>query len=116
MQLYHFTDSRNLWSIKRRGLLSWRKLVDRQIVHHSGSNELSRSLDERDGLDNFVRLCLTDYHPMALVAQEEGRIKELLWLEVDEEVLKFSGECHGRRSSRMRTRISEAGLPRPHES
>lgn len=90
MPLHHFTDERNLWSIQRRGLLSWRTLLDRGINHYPGSNELSRTLDERADLDNFVRLCLQDYHPMALVAVEEGRIRNLVWLTIDDAVLNYA--------------------------
>lgn len=90
MALYHFTDERNLWSIQRRGLLSWRALVDRGINHYPGSSDLSRRLDERDGLDNFVRLCLNDVHPMAFCAVAERRIVNLVWLMVDDHILNFA--------------------------
>lgn len=90
MPLYHFTDERNIWSIRRRDLLSRRALVDRGINHYPGSSDLSRRLDERDGLDNFVRLCLSDDHPMAYCAVEEGRIVNLVWLTIDDQVLNFA--------------------------
>ena len=90
MSLYHFTDSGNIRSIRRRGLLSWRRLEDLQVFHRAGSNELSRRLDKLEGLEDYVRLCREPTHPMAFVALDEGRIDEVLWLVVDEQVLRFS--------------------------
>jgi len=83
MRLFHFTDSRNLVSIRRHGLMSWQQLVWRGIQHVAGSNDLSRRLDAQRNLGNYVRLCLQPDHPMAHVALREGRIHDLIWLKID---------------------------------
>ncbi len=89
MALYHFTDPRNIPSIKKYGLLSWRRLVDRGIIHFPASSELSRELDERKQLDDYVRLCLRPEHPMAYRAIHEDRVDGLVWLKVDRTVARF---------------------------
>lgn len=89
MPLYHFTDARNLASIKRHGLLSWRKLLDRKIPHHPASNELSRTLDQKKGLDNYVRFCRKPEHPMAGQARFEGRVGNLVWLEISDAITNW---------------------------
>ena len=89
MSLYHFTDARNIASIKRHGLLSWRKLLDRKIPHHPASNELSRELDQKKGLGNYVRFCRKPEHPMAAQARFEGRVGKLVWLEICDSVANW---------------------------
>jgi hypothetical protein len=89
MALYHFTDVRNIQSIQRRGLLSWRKLFDWNIQHYPASNEVSRRLDERAQLSDYVRLCLHREHPMEYVARKEGRIYRVVWLEIDSSVTRW---------------------------
>lgn len=72
--LYHFTDRRNLMSIKRRkGLLSW----DYCHKHHitipcQGGDVTSQSLDEKYGLQNYVRLSFCKDHPMAYRLKKSG--------------------------------------------
>lgn len=65
--LYHFTDRRNLESIiKHRGLLSWKYCVDHNIsIPNPGGSAMSRELDTRYGLADYVRLSFCDDHPMA---------------------------------------------------
>jgi hypothetical protein len=87
--LYHFTDHRNLVSIRKLGLLSWCRLSDCGIVHIPASNALSRELDIRHGLEDYVRLCLTNYHPMATAALAQGRVEHIAWLRVDPIVIRF---------------------------
>lgn len=67
--LYHFTDRRNLQSIKDRGgLFSWKYCVDNNIeIPFPGGGEESRSLDLRHGLSDYVRLSFCTEHPMAYV-------------------------------------------------
>jgi hypothetical protein len=89
--LFHFTDSRNISSIKEYGLLSWQQLVSKKILHIPCSNELSRELDRRYFLENYVRLCVQKFHPMANVALNEGRVEYLIWLEIDQCVLNWNG-------------------------
>lgn len=89
MQLYHFTDPRNLPSIRRLGLLSWQQLLHREIKHFPASSALSRKLDAQKGLQNYVRLCLHPSHPMATKAIEEGRIQKVVWLTIDDAVVRW---------------------------
>ena len=75
-KLYHFTDRDNLESIiKNGGLYSWMD-CDRKGIHIAkpGGGELSRSLDRKDNLQDFVRVSFTTQHPMMYVAMKEGRI------------------------------------------
>ena len=83
MKLYHFTDVRNIESIKTHGLLSWWRLLGKQIDFIPASSRDSRNIDQRQGLHNYVRLCKTPNHPMAFRAQYEGRIGKFDWLEID---------------------------------
>ena len=89
MQLYHFTDKSNLPSIRKYGLLSWKRLVAGRVPHVPASNGPSRSLDLRKDLEDYVRLAISDYHPLAYLAQKQGRVDELVWLLIDESVLQL---------------------------
>lgn len=89
MPFYHFTDTRNLPSIKRHGLLSWYNLRNRNIDHFPASNDLSRKLDLKKSLENYVRLCLKPNHPMASRALSEGRIQRIAWLVIDDAVSRW---------------------------
>ena len=88
--LYHFTDPRNLPSIQKHGLLSWKRLLSRGILHHPASNTLSRELDDRHNLGDYVRLCVRREHPMAARAVIERRIIDFVWLEVDIAVIRWT--------------------------
>ena len=83
MSLYHFTDTRNIPSIKKHGLHSWWRLYGKKIDFFPASNEDSRSIDQQKGLQNYVRLCKKNYHPMAFAAKIEGRIEKFVWLKID---------------------------------
>src|SRR3954470_14809416 len=63
---YHFTDTRNIASIKSQGgLFSLRQLRQRGILPTApGGNQWSHEADERLGLDSYVHLCFLDQHPM----------------------------------------------------
>ena len=87
--LYHFTDSRNVASIREHGLLSWWLLDQKGISYVSSATELSHRLDGRRHLANYVHLCLRLDHPMAAVALAEGRVLRLVWLEIDEAVMRW---------------------------
>ena len=86
--LYHFTDHRNIESIKEKGLLSAARLYGEykmkfDVDFFPASTKSSRRIDYRKDLNNFIRLSPTDSHPMAKQATEEGRVEELVWLEID---------------------------------
>ena len=91
--LYHFTDARNLESIKKEGgLYPLRTLQYYEIpIARPGGNELSRQLDRERNLDRYVHLTLTTEHPMAHRAQQDGRIEDIQWLTIDKRVLDEPG-------------------------
>lgn len=90
MALFHFTDSRNIPSIKKLGLLSWKRLVGRNIMHWPASSEDSRKLDARSNLEDYIRLCTRREHPMASRAVYEGRIGDYVWLEISDVVTQWT--------------------------
>ena len=73
-KLYHFTDRDNLASIIRHGgLYSWADCADKGIdIPKPGSDQMSRSLDARDGLEHYVRVSFVTSHPMMFVAMNDG--------------------------------------------
>lgn len=91
--LYHFTDTRNLISIRDRGgLYSWHRLQEMGVgVDVPGGNDWSHDADALKGLDNYVHLCLRANHPMEFVAKQEGRIQNSIFLNIDRAVLDFDG-------------------------
>lgn len=88
VRFYHFTDKENLQSIKlHNGLFSWDYCIKNNIVvPHFGGGDLSRSLDSREGFQNYVRVSFTRQHPMMFVAQKDGRIQNPIILEISLEV------------------------------
>jgi len=92
-KLYHFTDKDNLLSIQARcGLYSWRYCEKNNIaIPYPGGDKLSRELDTRKELENYVRLSFVENHPMLYVAQREGRIKNPIVLEISIEVIFQKG-------------------------
>lgn len=90
--LYHFTDKRNIDSIRSNGgLYSWQWLEENRVyIPAQGGNDLSRRLDSQKGYANFVRLCFIRRHPMLYKAKHDGRISDHVLLEIDIEVLSYS--------------------------
>lgn len=88
VKLYHFTDKANLPLIKiNNGLFSWDYCIKNNIkVPYFGGGELSRSLDSKANLQNYVRVSFTRQHPMMYVAQKDGRIQNPIILEISLEV------------------------------
>lgn len=83
--LYHFTDIRNIPSIKRHGgLLSW-SYCDKHgiLIPKPGGIGFGRQLDVRKNLQDYVRLSFTRNHPMMYVAKKEGRITNPVILLID---------------------------------
>lgn len=90
--LYHFTDTRNLDSIRQLGgLYSRAELSQLDAEVYPGGNEWSQDADDLVGMDRFVHLCLRPKHPMEHIARQEGRIVESVFLFVDPKVLSRKG-------------------------
>ena len=85
---YHFTDERNLQSIRKcGGLFSWDYCNKHNInIPRPGGSETSWSLDYHLGLEDYVRLSLTDDHPMMHIAMNDGRISFPALLEINLDV------------------------------
>lgn len=88
--LYHFTDRRNLESIRKHGgLFSWQTCLNRGItIPYAGGDGNSRLLDRRHGLQDYVRLSLCDDHPMMWRLKQMGYDLVLLKIKVDAAVLR----------------------------
>ena len=72
--VYHFTDISNVRSIKQHGLFSTMEQRRRKMSVRSGGNRLSRDLDSRRHLDDYVRFSIVPVHPMLLNCIEDRRI------------------------------------------
>lgn len=99
-KLYHFTDRDNLESIiKHGGLYSWADCEDKGIkIAKPGGGDLSRSLDQRDGLQYYARLSFVSDHPMMFVAMNEGRISNPVVLEIDLEAALWEDTLYADRN------------------
>lgn len=86
---YHFTDFQNLKSIREQnGLYSWHYADSNGIViNFPGGDALSRDLDKRYGLQDFVRVSFCTDHPMQYRLEQRGR--NLALLKVDIEVAYY---------------------------
>jgi hypothetical protein len=82
---YHFTDENNLQSIKKYGgLYSWHYLKCNDIkIPNSGGDNLSKQLDMKYGLQDYVRLSFCNDHPMAYRLQQSGARLVLLKIRID---------------------------------
>lgn len=98
-KLYHFTDRANLENIiKNGGLYSWSDCIEKGInipkPGGGGPNSLSWDLDTRRGLQNYVRVSFTSQHPMMYAALNDGRISDYVILEINPEVIWWSGTLY----------------------
>lgn len=100
-KLYHFTDFDNLESIiEHGGLYSWADCEEKGIrIAKPGGSSQSRSLDQRDGLQHYVRLSFAYDHPMKFVAQNEGRISNPVILEIDLETALWEDSLYADRNA-----------------
>lgn len=89
--LYHFTDRRNIQSIKRQGgLFSWYYCLTHNIViPNPGGDEYSRGLDAYYGLKDYVRLSFCEGHPMSYRLKKSGA--EVVILRISAEVALLRG-------------------------
>lgn len=82
---YHFTDKRNLESIRKMGgLYSWQYCEDHNIeIARPGGDSTSRSLDRRHGLQDYVRVSFCTDHPMKWILEQQGYDMVLLKVKID---------------------------------
>lgn len=82
--LYHFTDSRNIPSIKSSGNIFSQEEVKRNNLNAVYASSIdSRAKDASQGLSNFVRLSFVKSHPMMHTAMTCGRIHKPNILEIN---------------------------------
>jgi hypothetical protein len=92
--LFHFTDKRNLASIKAMGglysMLKLQHLATPNVC--TGGNQWSLSADEMFGMNRYVHLCFRKKHPLEYLARQRGQIGETLWLQIDaQSIFKIKG-------------------------
>lgn len=89
-RLYHFTDSRNLESIRQsKGLYSYRNLSKNKINTNTGGDEASIKMDNQLGLDKYIHLSFTSDSPMYYKVKNLN--KSLKYLEIDISVVNQDG-------------------------
>ena len=82
--LYHFTDSRNIPSIKSSGNIFSQEEVKRNKLNVVYASTIeSRTKDSSQGLSDFVRLSFVKNHPMMHTAMTCGRIHKPQILEIN---------------------------------
>jgi ssDNA thymidine ADP-ribosyltransferase, DarT len=88
---YHFTDEKNLDSIRKHGILSKQEAERLGVaIPVLGGNQWSQDADQLKGLRDYVNLCFTRSHPMCHLATEENRITPV-YLGIDPEIIKMEG-------------------------
>ena len=82
---YHFTDQSNIDSImKNGGLYSWQYCLSNSIgISKPGGGTVSRTLDKRYALEDFVRLSFCSDHPMMKRLEDNGYNLVLLKIKID---------------------------------
>jgi len=90
---FHFTDERNISSIRSSGgLWSMQALQDRgTIVPAPGGDANSQFSDLRNGMNQYVHLCLFNQNPMEYRARQDGRIESSRFLEINRDILRVEG-------------------------
>lgn len=91
-RVFHFTEAANIPSINERGILSLREIKTKNILDvRFCSSPQSRLVDERNGLDQYVRLCFVDNHPMVYRAKERGELTNEVYVPIDSSILELPG-------------------------
>lgn len=92
-RLYHFTDRRNLESIRNLGGLHPYSMMAQKciVIPAPGGNDWSHDADARNGVDGDVHLCFRNNHPMEHVARQDGRVADTIFLEIHASVLQWPG-------------------------
>jgi hypothetical protein len=93
MRLYHFTDTRNVLSIRKHGgIYSLEQCEARGIeIVAPGGDDNSQQSDRSNGMDEYVHLCLRSEHPMEYRARTDGRIEKSIFIRVSGKVLEGDG-------------------------
>jgi ssDNA thymidine ADP-ribosyltransferase, DarT len=90
--LYHFTDVRNLPSIKDLdGIHATARLNEMGVKFYAGGNELSLQLDQQSKMDQFVHLCFDLRHPMESSIKSRDSEAQVLYLKIDPAILYQDG-------------------------
>lgn len=90
--LYHFTDLRNLPSIRQHGLVSQVRARQNAIkIEHPGSDEIGHLADWTKGLDDYVPLCFSPENPLEYAARMAGRIEKSTFLQIRPVILREEG-------------------------
>eukprot|EP00929_Paragymnodinium_shiwhaense_P107928 TRINITY_DN74277_c0_g1_i1.p1 TRINITY_DN74277_c0_g1~~TRINITY_DN74277_c0_g1_i1.p1 ORF type:complete len:944 (-),score=119.29 TRINITY_DN74277_c0_g1_i1:30-2861(-) len=88
---YHFTDKRNLQSIREHGLCPWSYLDSIDVPRPAwGGSDASREIDVTKGLQEYVHLSFCRDHPMRATAVQDGRIKDCVLLQIDPVVASWT--------------------------
>ena len=91
MFLLHYTDINNIESIKKFGLLSWSRLVQKGIIHHPLSDQFSREIDKSKKLEDYVRLYRpSDKPPPMMWIALSTRSEHITCIIVNEIVITWS--------------------------
>lgn len=102
-RLFHFTDKANLDSIRKHGgLYSWEYCNKNNIeIVRPGGNQLSRKLDSKKNLGNYVRLSFKSNIPMLYIALGDGRLQNPFTLEINPKVILWQSTlfCDGNATS-----------------
>ena len=100
-KFYHFTDRANIDSIIRNGgLFSYGDCIRRGIhISRPGGSELSHELDEKENLQNYVRVSFSKKHPMMYYAIQDERIVNPVILEIDTDILFIEGNIFSQEPS-----------------
>ena len=82
---FHFTDISNLKSIiDNGGLYSWKYCAENNInIPKAGGGNLSRELDTRYNLEDYIRLSFCADHPMTDRLKQSGYNLVLLLIKID---------------------------------
>lgn len=106
--LFHFTDFANITSIiQHGGLYSWRFCQENGIsISRPGGNDISRELDCRRNLRDYVRLSFNPNSPMLKQALHEGRIEKPIMLRINPDVIYWESTIF----SNMNATATEAEL------
>jgi len=88
VNLYHFTDERNIPSIRKKGLYSWKALeenlnykMNQDYFPCIDKRGISRNEDIRNGHENYIRLCKSKNIDQARARIDEGL--KVIFLKLD---------------------------------